>query len=85
MVPGRGLRYGFGKGFKVTYTPEPSSPCSPEIVCLFSSQSVIDVASEATERTRRQHQFGYPVAVSRELLKHGYSGTYALAGLEMHL
>lgn len=34
VVPGRGLRYGFGKISNATYTPEPSRPCSPEMVCL---------------------------------------------------
>lgn len=50
-----------------------------------SSQTVIDVASEGVGRTKRQHQFDYPVAVSQRLFEDGYSGTYALAGLQMHL
>ena len=52
-----------------TYTPEPSRPCSPEMVCLYNCQFRWVFVSRTAEKkksrsrgkhTRKQHRFGYP-------------------------
>lgn len=60
-----------------TYMPEPSRPCSPEIVCLVMCQCQILMASRKAKQseqrvghTKKQHQFGCPVqGVSKEILR----------------
>ena len=55
-------------------------------VIRVTNQHAIDVASErGVGQTRKQHQFGCPVVVSKKIAKDGHSATYALTGLKMNL
>lgn len=68
------------------YWPEPSSPCSPEIVCLYITTTMsMPVISRRRINTPESSANLVTLALSGKISRCQTRSTYTLTGLEMHL